>query len=231
MYSTETCLIHLTDHIRVQVAKGNYTGMVLLDLQKAFDTVDQNILCNKLEAIGIGSTNWFRSYLNGRTQKVKIGDTVSESMSITCGVLQGSILGPLLFLCYVNDMPVSVKSKLLLCADDSALLVSHRDPRVISNTLSQELESCNGWLIDNRLSLHLGKTEVVLCGTKRKMRNAEDFEVKYKDTAIDSVSEVKYLGIKIDKTLSGEGTLDTVVKKCTGRIKFLYRQAGCLQRL
>ncbi len=102
-------------------------------------------------------------------------------MPITCGVLQGSILGPLLFLCYVNDMPVSIQSKLLLYADDSVLLVSHRDPRVISNTLSQELESCNEWIIDNRLSLHLGKTETILCGTKRKMRNAEDFEVKYKD--------------------------------------------------
>ncbi len=75
MYSTDTCLIHLTDHIRVQMAKGNYTGMVLLDLQKAFDTVDHNILCSKLEAMGIGSTNWFRSYLNGRTQKVKIEDS------------------------------------------------------------------------------------------------------------------------------------------------------------
>ncbi len=81
-------------------------------------------------------------------------------------------------------MPVSVKSKLLLYADDSVLLVSHRDLRVISDTLSQELESCN----DNRLSLHLGKTEAILCGTKRETRNTEDFEVKYKDTAIEYVS-------------------------------------------
>ncbi len=65
---------------------------------------------------------------------------------------------------------------------------------------------------------------------KKKTRNTEDFEVKYKDTAIKYVSEVKYLGIKIDKTLSGEGTLDTVVKKCTGTVKFFYRQAGCLPK-
>ncbi len=128
---------------------------------------------------------------------------------------EGSILGPLLFLRYVNGMPVSVKSKLLLYADDSTLLVSHRDPRVISNTLSQELESCNEWLIDNRLSLYLGNTEAILCGTKRKMRNTEDFEVKYKDTTIEYVSAVKCLGIEIEKTQSGEGTLDTIVKKCT----------------
>ncbi len=132
-------------------------------------------------------------------------------MPIRCGVSQGSTLVPLLFLCYVN-MPVSVKSKLLLYADDSVLLASHRDPRIMPNTFSQELESCNEWLIDNRLSLQLGKTEAIMRGTKRKMRNTEDFEVKYKDTAIESVSEVKYLGIKIDKTLSGEGTLDTIIK-------------------
>ncbi len=74
IHSIETRLIHLTDHIRVQLAKGNYTGMVLLDLQKAFDTVGYTILCNKLETMGIGSANWFRSYLSDRTQKVKIGD-------------------------------------------------------------------------------------------------------------------------------------------------------------
>ncbi len=78
----------------------------------------------------------------------------------------------------------------------------HTDPRAISDTLSQELELCNEWLIDNRLSLHLGKTEAILCGTKRKMRNIEDFEVKYKGNTIEYVSEVKHLGIKIDITLS-----------------------------
>ncbi len=68
----------------------------------------------------------------------------------------------------------------------------------------------------------------MLCGTKRKMRSKEGFGVKCKDTPIDSVSEVKYLGMKIDETLSGDGILETIVQKCTGRIKFLYMQAGCL---
>ncbi len=80
-------------------------------------------------------------------------DTVSESILITCGVPQRSILGPLPSLCYVNDMPVSTKCKLLLYADDSVLLVSDKDPRAVSDTFSKELESCNEWLVDNRLSL------------------------------------------------------------------------------
>ncbi len=120
-------------------------------------------------------------------------------------------------------MPISTECKLLLYADDSVLLVSDKDPRAVLDTLSEELESCNESLADNRLSLHLGKTEAMLCGTKRKMRSKEGFGVKCKDTPTDSVSE-----IKIDKTLSGDGILETIVKKCTDRIKFLYRQAVCL---
>ncbi len=116
----------------------------------------------------------------------------------------------------------------MLYADDSVLLVSDKDPRVVSDNLSEELESCNEWLVDNRLLLYLGKTEAMLCGTERKIRSKEGFGVKCKDTPIDSVSEVKYLRIKIDETLSGDGILEITVKKCNGRIKFLYRQAGYL---
>ncbi len=105
--------------------------------------------------------------------------------------------------------------------------MSDKDPRAVSDTLSEELESCK-WLVDNRFSLHLGKTEAMLCGTKQKIRSKECFGVKCKDTSIDSISEVKYLGVKIDETPSGEGILETINKKCTGRIKLLYGQAGCL---
>lgn len=141
-YSTDSTLIHLTDHIKFQSDLGNYTGMVVLDLQKAFDTVAHDILLHKLEAIGMndGSVDWFRSYLTGREQVVDINKTISPPCSIICGVPQGSILGPLLFLIYVNDMAGAVKCKLLLYADDSALMVSHKDPSIIEKTLSSEMD-------------------------------------------------------------------------------------------
>ena len=227
-YSTDTCLIHLTDFIRSQMAKGNYVGMVLLDLQKAFDTVNHEILCDKLAAMGIGSIGWFKSYLSGRTQKVKIGDIESDPKPITCGVPQGSILGPLLFLCYVNDMELSTDTKLLLYADDSALIVPGKDPKVIADTLSRNLESCREWLVDNRLSLHLGKTEAVLCGSKRKLQKENTFTVTCNGTPINSVPVVKYLGIKIEADMSGDAIKEGIINKCTSRIKFLYRQARCL---
>ena len=94
---------------------------------------------------------------------------MSESMNISCGVPQGSILSPLLFLCYVNDMQsgISKKCKLILYVGDSAILFSHKDPNVISQVLGQELENCSKWLVDNKLSLHLGKTECIVLGQRR----------------------------------------------------------------
>ena len=105
--------------------------MLLLDLQKAFDTVDHDILCRKLEAIGVRSVPWFKSYLSGRQQFVHINNVSSDPGYVTCGVPQGSILGPLLFLIYVNDMPISLDSecKLILYADDSAILFSHKEKK------------------------------------------------------------------------------------------------------
>ena len=163
-YSTDTSLIHLLDYIKGNNARGLYTGMIMLDLQKAFNTVDHSILCKKLEEIGVISIEWFKSYLSGRQ---KLGCyhwwITSRPGLVTCGVPQGSILGPLLFLCYVNDMVTSVSAdcKLILYADDSAIMFAHKNHKVISQKLSNVMESCSNWLVD-KLSLHLGKTECVL---------------------------------------------------------------------
>ena len=216
------------DYIRILKSKGNYVGMVLLDLQKAFDTVDHEILCNKLEAMGINFTKWFKSYLGGRQQIVIANETRSDPGIVSCGVPQGSILGPLLFLCYVNDMPISIKCKLLLYADDSALIVSGSDPQTIADKLSEELESCRKWLLDNKLSLHLGKTEAILFGSKRKLRNVESFEIRCGEEIIKHVKSVKYLGVQIDENMSGDSIVKEIIKKANTRLKFLYRNKNLL---
>ena len=227
-YSTDTCLINLIDHLRMIISQGNYAGMVMLDLQKAFDTVDHDILCKKLEAMGINFTKWFESYLKGRKQIVIANETRSEIGTVTCGVPQGSILGPLLFLCYVNDMPISTKCKLLLYADDSALIVEGSDPKVIADRLSEELNSCRQWLIDNKLSLHLGKTEAILFGTKAKVEKVKTFSIRCGDVTINNVKKVKYLGQQIDNDLSSSSVVDDIVKKSNSRLKFLYRYKDIL---
>ena len=127
-YSTDTCLIHLTN-IKQECDNGNYTGMVLLDLQKAFDIVDHTILLKKLSSVGFEELSicWFISYVTGRVQATDVDGTMYVAEGITCGMPQGSILGCLLFLLYVHNMCAAVKCKLLLYADDSVLLASGKD--------------------------------------------------------------------------------------------------------
>ena len=230
-FSTDSCLTYLTDYIKTQTSKGLYTGMLMLDLQKAFDTVNHDILCKKLKAMGIKSVDWFRSYLSHRNQIVHVNDTESDPSIVTCGVPQGSILGPLLFLCYINDMELSIspESKLLLYADDSAILYSHKDPKVISEKLDLELEMCSKWLIDNKLSLHMGKTECVLFGSKRKLRKIDNFSIECNGHTIKAQRSVKYLGLNLDDQLTGDTIVNSIVKKVNGRLKFLYRQCSFLE--
>ena len=158
------------------------------------------------------SVKWFQSYLTGRKQRVNVNGTESNLEDITYGVPQGSILGPLLFLCYVNDMSISINSdcKLLLYADDSTIIFSHKNPEFISQKLGKELESCSEWLIDDKLSLHLGKMECILFGHKRKLTTITDFQITCHGHVIKSQSHIKYLGIDIDQNLSGEITVNII---------------------
>ena len=226
-YSTDTCLIYLSDTIRSKLDKGNYCGMVMLDLRKAFDTVNHEILITKLKAMGFDnrSSTWMRSYLTGREQVVDINGVLSSAEQITCGVPQGSILGPLLFLAYVNDMKASVKCDLLLYADDSALIVSGNNILEIENILSRELKSVSEWLVDNKLSLHLGKTESILFGSKRNLKKCNKLNVQCNDEVIAPQQCVKYLGANLDQELSGEQHAMNVLKKVSARIKFIYRNS------
>ena len=124
----------------------------------------------------------------------------SDSAVITCGVPQGSNLGPLLFLCYVNDIVISIDPdcKLLLYVKNSTILFSHSDPDQIANELRKVLESCSDWLFNNKLSLHLGETECLLFGPKRKLKKVKNFKVTCFDRVIESTSSVKYLGLIIN---------------------------------
>ncbi len=229
-FSTDTCLIHLTDYIKKQMDGGNYTGMVLLDLQKAFDTVDHEILLMKLCSMGLNnsSVRWFESYLTDRKQTVAVNGVHSRPRDIVCGVPQGSILGPLLFLVYVNDMESAVNCKLLLYADDSALLVSGKSVQNIEEQLSIELRKINEWLVQNKLSLHLGKTESILFGSKKKVKKRSQLNISCDGIAIVAKDSVGYLGSKLDQSLSGESTCKKIVSLSNSRLKFLYRQAHFL---
>ncbi len=128
-HSTNSCLSYLSNKVLTSFDQGMLTGMILIDLQKAFDTIDHEILLQKMKYIGfsVATIKWFESYLTNRIFKVNVGDEYSSPGDLSCGVPQGSILGPLLFLLYVNDMPQSVSCDLLLYADDSCLVYTGKD--------------------------------------------------------------------------------------------------------
>ena len=148
--------------------------VVLIDLKKAFDTVDHQILLSKLELYGIKgqAINLLKSYLTNRKQKCQIRNSFSSERLIKCGVPQGSILGPLLFLLYINDLPYCLsKTKPRLFADDTNLTASANSMTDLEPAVNSDLENLRKWLIANKLSLNVPKTEFILICSKSMINN------------------------------------------------------------
>ena len=133
--------------------------MVLIDLQKVFDTVNHDILLKKMEFIGFSeeTTKWFKSYLWNRKFKVHIKNIFLEPGNHLCRVSQGSILGPLLFLLYINDMPEAVDCELLQYADDTCLIFQHKDITEIESALNKNFGMLCDWFVDNKSVIHFGE--------------------------------------------------------------------------
>ena len=208
--------------------RGMMTSMILIDLQKAFDTIEHDVLLQKLYAIGFSkrTVNWFKSYLSNRSFKVNLGNNFSQSASVSCGVPQGSILGRLLFLIYVNDMSQAVKCDLFLYTDDSCLVCQHKDINEIEKQLNVDFSNICDWFVDNKLSIHFGedKTKSILFASKFKNQNIKKLNIKYGDIQIKQHSKVKYLGCLMDETMSGEAMALYVIYNINNKLKFLYRK-------
>ncbi len=173
-------------------------GVLFLDLKKAFNTVDHRILVSRLSNMGLSpnSLGWVESYLYGRTQHTIVNNHKSSSGNLTCGVPQGSILGPLFFILYVNSLPaVLSQSSVFLYADDTAIAVHGENTDQILNTLNQELQLANTWFAEHKLSLNLKKTWVMFFGTHSKLPKLEDVRLTCNDTPIEATSTYKYLGV------------------------------------
>ena len=158
IHGTVTALIEATNSWSVNIDNGLLNGVIFIDL--SFDTIDHNIVIRKLSNYGIEPSNlkWFESYLEDRSQKCYINGHLSNASPVTCGVPQGSILGPLLFLVYINDLPncLNVASPRMF-ADDTSISVAAEKLVDLENTINSELNNLNCWLKANRLSLNITK--------------------------------------------------------------------------
>ena len=140
-HSTVSALSTFADEVLLNMEKGNICGAVFLDLTKVFDTVEHGILLTKLSSMGVSSNGleWFRSYLSNRRHQTSCGNELSEPLPVTLGVPQGSILGPLLFLIYINELPGAVShSQVSLYADDTVLYCFSKDPHQLEKKLNED---------------------------------------------------------------------------------------------
>ena len=202
-HSTIHTLIKLTNEIQTAIDNNNFACGVFIDLQKAFDTVNHTILLQKLEYYGArGVTNkWFKSYLTNRKQYVKINGVKSNVANVSCGVPQGSVLGPLLFLVYINDLSNSTKhSTVFHFADDTNLLQTSSSLKTLNKHINHDLQLLTTWLRANKISLNTSKTKLILFRPKNKQITKHlNFRISGQKLNLSQV--VKYLGIFLDEHL------------------------------
>ena len=186
----------------------NLTGALFVDLSKAFDTVSHSSILDKLPAYGISGNEkaWFTDYLFHRKMRVNYKGTLSTPIPIHCGIPQGSILGPLLFLLHFNELSSLLKScKMIMYVDDTVLYYSQKDMKGIEKVLSQDLCTVSKWLQENELLLNLkkGKTEVMLFVTKKRLNQQErEIERNYQSQPISTTNNYKYVGVQLDTSLN-----------------------------
>ena len=219
-HCTEHAILDLKEYLMNKIDRKKIIAVLFLDLQKAFDTVDHEILLQKLYHYGVRGKAYklLKSYLSGRTQRTKVRNVFSELASVSWGVPQGSVLGPLLFLIFINDLPSASDLCPWLFADDTALALSSDSIRDLENRFNCEVKKVHNWLLANRLSVHyMDKTQFMLVQAPNKKNRAitsSNFKLFMGDHEIERTDNYKYLGILIDDKLSW----DFQVKKLCSKL-------------
>jgi hypothetical protein len=227
-HSTELAALEVIDRIVCSMDKNELPLNIFLDLSKAFDTLGHQILVTKLQYYGLcdRSISLIRNYLSHREQYVVLNDACSELLPITTGVPQGSILGPLLFIIYLNDLVKACNVFVpVIYADDTALFtvieITNQNNHDLVININEELHILSSWFKANRLSLNGTKTKAMLFHTKQ--RKIEPIEIHLDGKAIEFVEEFNYLGINFDRHLSWKSHINKVSKKISQNVGVMTR--------
>ena len=221
--STVNAITELVCHITNAIENKQNTLSVFLDLSKAFDTINHNILLHKLAFYGVRglALNWFQSYLTDRKQYVLYNNVQSQTLDITCGVPQGSVLGPLLFLIYVNDIANCLThSKLIYFADDTTVFLSSKCINDLYKNMNSDLDDLTNWFKANRLALNVNKSNCMLFqpnGNHNTLGNTLNIGVD----PIEHKLYCKFMGIFIDNQLRWNNHLSHISAKLS-RSVYIY---------
>jgi hypothetical protein len=249
--STLHSLTKLTSFISKEINNKNFVLTVFLDLRKAFDVVSHPILLKKLSKFGINGValSWFENYLFNRTQRVEINGAFSSLKTIDISVLQGSILGPILFLCFINDLPKCTDLLTLLFADDAAVSGSNKDLNILINKINTELKSLSRWFRANKMAVNVSKTKFMIfkpagvfidesVGNRVIFDdNDEGLNDASKIFSIDRVFDkntnledrtFKFLGLYLDENLSFNEHCKKLINKISNSIYIMNRVKNLL---
>ena len=227
-HSTIHALLSFIDKAAHSFDRSSHMIGIFLDFAKAFDTINHDILLYKLSHYGVRgkALEWFRSYLSIRKQYVFLNNHSSEFCNINCGVPQGSILGPLLFIIYINDFCRSSDIlSFIHFADDTNLFFSHHDPLVLAEIVNFELIKVLQWIRANKLSLNLQKTKYMLFS---KSIESLPINISFEDYPLECVSSIKFLGVTVDDKLSWKNHIENICNKISRNIGVINKLKTCL---
>ena len=227
-HNTSHGITNLNEEIIRNLEKKRVCAALFIDLKSAFDTIDPTILVKKLDHIGVRGKmlQLLKSYLQDRKQYVKNGDVESIILDVLIGVPQGSVLGPLLFIIYVNDIVKCSKLSAVLFADDAVFTAQGENVKLLQRFINHEINLVHEWLVANKLTLNLSKTKYMIFHNKqdeRTKKQVKKFRINVNKYCIKQVSEFKYLGIHFDNKLNWHSHIEYLCTKLSQAAGVIYK--------
>ena len=212
--SCQSLLIKITDYLLNNMDKGKIIGLTMIDLRKAFDLVDHATLLQKLTLDGLddNAISWFSSYLTDRQFQVSVDNNLSSKAKVVSGVPQGSILGPLLFILYMNDLPLHLNdTEIYLYADDATQYVAGYNIQDVEHKLNSDLQPVVKWSDNNRMVVSTEKTKTMVIGSKFKVRGNLNLDLY--GSRVKTTDNDKLLGVHFDQNLNWNNHIDMLIQK------------------